>query len=358
MVTAAAPTAFEEEEFEEDEDYIPFTYSISSYGADYTIDMLVKRMQTGDIEVPPFQRGYVWSFLQASRFIESLLLGLPVPGIFLSKQFETQRLLVIDGQQRLRTLQFFYEGVFPPLKKTFELKGVQPIFEGLTYKTLKMEDRRRLDDSILHSTIVKQDKPEEDNSSIFYLFERLNTGGLLLSTQEIRSSLYQGDFNDLLKQLNEYPNWRKTYGRISSRMRDIELILRFFALRYHVGSYYRPMNMFLNKYIGKNRELSRESKNTLSRVFIEMIDTAYNGIGNDVFKRGRVVTSSIFDAVSVGLSRRLENGPISNITDLKQRYHALLTNQSFLDAITVATSDEKSVHSRIDLATKAFADLK
>lgn len=86
---------------------VPLKYSITSYGADYPIDGLVKRLQNDDITVPSFQRGYVWTMKQASRFVESLLLGLPVPGIFLSKEDETSKLLVIDGQQRLRVFNGF-----------------------------------------------------------------------------------------------------------------------------------------------------------------------------------------------------------------------------------------------------------
>ncbi|MEA5508035.1 DUF262 domain-containing protein [Halotia wernerae UHCC 0503] len=107
---------------EEDNEVIPFRYSITSYGADYPVDSLVKRLEIGSIYIPSLQRRYVWKLEQASRFIESLLLGLPVPGIFLSKEKETQKLLVIDGQQRLRTLQYFYNGVFQPDKKEFVLK--------------------------------------------------------------------------------------------------------------------------------------------------------------------------------------------------------------------------------------------
>jgi uncharacterized protein with ParB-like and HNH nuclease domain len=102
---------------EESDEKIIFKYSITSYGADYTLDSLVKRIQDGSIYVPSFQRAYVWKIKDASRFIESLLLGLPVPGIFLSKE-QDKKLLVIDGLQRLRTLQYFYEGIFYPTKKS------------------------------------------------------------------------------------------------------------------------------------------------------------------------------------------------------------------------------------------------
>ena len=116
---------------EEPDEKIIFRYSITSYGADYTLDSLVRRIQDGSIYVPSFQRAYVWKIQDASRFIESLLLGLPVPGIFLSNEQDTQKLLVIDGLQRLRTLQYFYEGIFAPAKKEFALKDVNSNFEGL-----------------------------------------------------------------------------------------------------------------------------------------------------------------------------------------------------------------------------------
>ena len=89
------------------DEIIPFQYSITAYGADYPIDGLVKRISDGSIFLPPFQREYIWDRKRASRFVESLLLGLPVPGIFLSREEETNRLLVIDGHQRLRTLEYF-----------------------------------------------------------------------------------------------------------------------------------------------------------------------------------------------------------------------------------------------------------
>src|SRR5256714_15410421 len=103
-----------EDETAEDPTVAPIQYDISSFGADYDVEGLVKRLERGDILIPPFQRNYVWSFKDASRFIESLLLGLPVPGIFLAKESDSNRLLVLDGQQRLKTLQVFYNGFFNP----------------------------------------------------------------------------------------------------------------------------------------------------------------------------------------------------------------------------------------------------
>jgi len=108
---------------------------------------------------------------KADRFIESLLLGLPVPGIFLVKE-ATGRLLVLDGHQRLFTLRAFYDGVINGVE--YRLENVQEKFIGKRYRDLDVEDRRRLDDSIIHATVVRQDVPTDDQSSIYVIFERLN----------------------------------------------------------------------------------------------------------------------------------------------------------------------------------------
>ena len=336
----------------------PFKYAITSYGADYPVDGLVKRMASGAIFIASFQRGYVWSLPQASRFIESLLLGLPVPGIFLSKEEQAQKLLVIDGQQRLRTLEYFYDGIFRPTGREFTLQGVQPQFEGATYKTLSSEDRRRLDDSILHATIIKQEEPSEDDSSIYYIFERLNTGGLVLQPQEIRAAIYHGPFNDLLKELNEDAAWRSIYGAPSSRMRDQELILRFLALHFTAEKYARPLKAFLNTYMGANRHFALQGPNQLRDAFLPSVALLSGTIGPRAFKPKRALNAAVFDAVMVGLARRLREGPVRVRDDVAQRYAVLLTNDNFVAATERSTTDEESVRRRLEVATESFATIR
>ena len=184
---------------------------VESYGADYTVDSIIQRIEKEKIFVPPFQRKYVWTQNQASRFIESLILGLPVPGVFFSKEEETERLLIIDGQQRILSIANFYKGVFD--NKKFKLKGVQEYLEGKAYEDLNEADKNRLDDSILHATIIKQDTPSDDESSIYMVFERLNTGGTPLQPQEIRACVYYGEFNELLSDLVKNEYWRNIFGK-------------------------------------------------------------------------------------------------------------------------------------------------
>jgi Protein of unknown function DUF262 len=153
-------------------------YSITSYGADYPVDGLVQRLNRGSIRVPSFnpevstasgivgfQREFVWTKSQADRFVESLLLGLPVPGIFLVQEPDNV-LLVLDGQQRLGSLQAFYNGIFKG--KEFRLSYVEHQFKGLSYADLPGESQRRLDDSIIHATIVRQDERSDDQSAIYF----------------------------------------------------------------------------------------------------------------------------------------------------------------------------------------------
>ena len=187
----------------------PYIYSITAYGADYPVDSLVKRIDSGDIVVPRFswppderseivgfQREYVWPRTKSDRFIESLLLGLPVPGVFLVRE-PTDRFLVLDGHQRLHTLRSFYEGVIHG--QEYRLDGVEERFHDKRYQDLDVDDRRRLDDSIIHATVIRQDEPSEDQSSVYMIFERLNTGGVNLQPQEIRVALYHGEFVRVLR---------------------------------------------------------------------------------------------------------------------------------------------------------------
>jgi len=348
-----------EDDLEDEEELMPFKYSITSYGADYPVDGLVRRIRDGSIYVPPFQREYVWKIDRASRFVESLLLGLPVPGIFLSREEEEQKLMVIDGQQRLRTLQYFYDGIYVPDNREFALEGVVPQFERATYKSLKEGERRLLDDSILHATIVKQDDPSDDYSSVYHIFERLNTGGVLLQPQEIRSAMYHGKFNDLLGELNENKSWRSVFGNISARMKDQELILRFLALYSKAEEYKSPMKGFLNLYMGQNKKLKLQPAEELRKIFTETIEFAVANLGEEAFKPKKGINSPVFDAVMVGIARRLEKGEVHDSEELRKRYQILLEDNEFSTIVfRGGTTSEERVRLRLKLATEAFADLK
>jgi len=338
----------------EDEDATTdLRYQISSYGADYPVDGLVKRLRSGDIELPKFQREFVWPVTQSSKFIESLLLGLPVPAIFLSKDPGTQKLLVIDGQQRLKSLLFFYDGILRG--KEFKLQGVNKDFADATYKSLRDEDRRRLDDAILHAIIVRQEDPKDDDSSIFLVFERLNTTSTPLSEQEIRACVYHGPFNDHLATLNEKPAWRSIYGEVNLRQKDKELILRLLALHFDLASYERPMKLFLTNFMRKNRNLTLVNAAALDDAFIPTINLASGALGRGAFRPQRALNASVTDAILAGTARRLAIGRITDRKAYKAAVMSVLESDGFRELYTVGTTNKDKVTTRIAKIAEALS---
>lgn len=332
-----------------EESAAPMIYDISSYGADLDVEGLVKRLKRGDIFIPPFQRDYVWNQAEASRLVESLLLGLPVPGVFLAKEGESNKMSVIDGQQRLKSLLFFYEGFFNPKegdsrKRVFKLKNVQPQFEDKTYESLEEEDRIKLDNSIIHATIIKQESPNDNNTSIYHVFERLNTGGRKLTPQEIRSAIYIGKLNEMIAGLNDYPSWRVLFGKKNNRLKDQEMILRFFAMYTLLSDYNKPLKEFLNKFNGRYRNPTDEEIERLSTVFKRTTDLILEKFGKNAFRPDRVFNAAAFEVLMIGISKRLD----SNIEfdSIVENLGDLYKSQDFIDSITRATSDDKVVEQR------------
>ena len=345
-----------------DESVTPERYDITSYGADYDVEGLVRRMNRDEIFIPWFQREFVWTMADASRFIESLLLGLPVPGIFLAKEQETNRLLVIDGQQRLKTLQFFYGGYFNPneekkTQRVFKLVRVQQKFENLTYSELDESDRIKLDNSIIHATVIKQESPDDNDTSVFHVFERLNSGGRKLNAQEIRVALFHGAFLDLINGLNESDNWRNIYGRVSGRLKDKELILRFLAMYFDFENYHKPMVDFLNVFAKKHRNPPQSFINECSELFLDSCDLIYRSMGKKAFRPERTFNAAVFDSAMVGLAKRISFGSIPDATSVNYAYSELLKNPDYQKATSYSTADETFVHLRMLTAIEAFSSI-
>lgn len=362
---------FEIEDITEEDDIpVPYEYDISSYGADFPVESLVRRLKNDDILVPRFgqyrndvdqisgfQRSYVWSRPKADRFIESLLLGLPVPGIFLA-QDRANRFLVLDGQQRLLTLLYYYYGD-ETARKTIQLgNNVHPNYRGKGYEDLDDRDRRKLDDSIIHATVVKQINPKNDQSSIYDIFERLNTGGVNLQPQEIRIALYHGKLAKVLFEFNENPDWRFLYGRKSNRLKDVEMILRFFAFYYIGREYAKPMKSFLNQYMSSNRNLECQSKHDLKDVFYETTSFLKENLGNEAFRPKGALNAAALDSVMTGVAKRIQRGPVRNLSEVKTRLRDLFSKEEYIEAVMTGTSAENKVRTRLELASKAFTDIE
>ncbi len=189
-------------------------------------------------------------------------------------------------------------------------------------------------------------------SSIFLIFERLNTGGTLLQPQEIRSALYHGLFNDLLIELNANTAWRSLYGPRSKRKRDEELILRFFALFFALDKYERPLKIFLNRFMNRNKNLKIFNRESLTTLFFSTIDFIYQTFGKQAFRLIDTFNAALYDSLTVAISKNLERFRILDKKYLQKKFDDLKSDENFIRVITTATSDQENVITRIELACK------
>jgi hypothetical protein len=277
--TPAASADWLDSPSQEADDLSVEDYDIVSAPNDWNVTTIVNFIESGAVKIPPFQRNYVWDIKRASKLIESLLLGLPVPQVFLYEE-DRNSFLVIDGQQRLLSLYFFCKERFPLPGNRSAIrsllnngKGVSPEvllddtlfgdfrlrlpktvrgdanrFSRLTYNRLGA-DKTTLDLRTIRNVVIRQARPE-GHGAIFEIFSRLNTGGVNLAQQEIRASLYHSELMSSLVDLNALPAWRRAIGRSQpdARMRDSESILRALALARDLSSYAGSMAAFVNNF--------------------------------------------------------------------------------------------------------------
>ena len=344
----------------EDEDYdsAPPEYQIATYPADYTLEVLYQKWKADDIQIPDFQRGFVWKQVQASKLIESFLVGLPVPAVFLYNEHKSQRYFVIDGQQRLRSVFYFFEGFFgAPVRdqrQIFTLKGLDGAsrFHEKRFEDLQEADQRRLKNAVLRAFIVQQMDPNDD-TSMYHIFERLNTGGTLLPNQEIRNCVYHGRFVEFLESVNRSENWRSILGNQEPdrRRKDMELLVRFFAMRDLTG-YAKPMKDFLSKFMRKNKNPVDEVLQHSHEVFDGTCRAVVETLGSRPFHVRAGLNSAVFDAVMVAFSNHLDHP----IDDVAQRYRRLIENEEFDQCTRQGTTDKDVVHERFRKASELLFD--
>ncbi len=361
------PIELSEAEQEDLFDAEPVAQQVTYSGQDFDVEGLVRRMSKDDILIPKFghederittagfQRSFVWTRPQMDRFIESLLLGYPIPGIFLVRQAD-RRYLVLDGQQRLRTLQQFYKGEFA--EREYALSNVTDRLKGLTYSSLPEDERRLLDNTFFQATVVDTDGSRESLEVVYQIFERLNSGGTQLTPHEIRVALYPGPFIDFLEKLNQDPNWRAVYGKRSPRLRDQELVLRVLAF-YSVGpTYRRPLKTFLNNFASEYRYLRRLNHKELEASFRRASELIASAEGRQAVRyQSSQVNAALTEALFVGLMRRLDFQQEIKAGDVVKAINDIQKNKDLQAAVSRATANEESVKTRLEVATKRFAKI-
>lgn len=341
-------------------------FNITSWGADPSVRELITQYQEGDIEKPELQRKYVWKKKDASRFIESLLLGLPVPSIFLANIEVTGKRLIIDGYQRIRTLyDFIIEGIWHGDDSPFNLINSDAInqrWRNKSFKDLSEADQRRLKNYTIHAIIFEQKHPSND-SGMFQVFERINTSGTTLNDQEVRNCVYQGAMNNLLFELNKLEKWRRLFGNVAedNRMVDLELILRFFALNneevYNSPNRNISLKQLLNAEMRKNTKDSEyisksktEFEQVVSFIFEQFGEEAFFNLQKDLQKIRRRLYPTVYDSLMIATSIALSRGYAANDEDLKEKRMKLLRDEEYRESITQGTMLVEHIRTRISKA--------
>lgn len=357
-------------------------YDISVIPNDFNITTIFNLIDSGAVEMPVFQRNYIWDKKRASRFIESLILGLPVPQIFLYQK-ERNKFLVIDGQQRLLSIYYYIKQRFPLVEKRSELRKVFDLnngipdsilfndmyfqdfklqlsksengeknpLDGLRYNTLGLY-KSNFEFMTIRCMAIRQNEPKEDDSSVFEIFSRLNTGGVNLSNQEIRACLYYSDFFRILNILNQNSIWRNIYGKPEDgKFRDVEIILRSFALLCDGENYSGSMNGFINRFAKKAMNYSTSEIEYFENLFTSFLESC-SEISRETFatKKGEF-NGALFDSVFVATVDRYykEKSLVGGKTQ-PDKINALKKDVEFEEAITHSTSHTKMVKKRLEKA--------
>jgi hypothetical protein len=345
---------------EEESDDTPFVeFDISVSPADPTLELLANKVVQGDIIIPFYQRKYVWKIEQASRLIESFLMGLPVPQVFLYVNDDDQ-LEIIDGQQRIMSVKYFFEGYFGDAdqhgrRQIFRLKGLseRSEYNAKTYDELSTRDQRRLKNTALRAIHIKQLKPSKRSDSVFHIFERLNTGGTRLRPQEIRNAVYRGEIVKQLKELNNNSNWQKILGisHVDKNQKDVEIVLRLFSLFEVWQSYEKPMLGYLNKQMREHQKFESERAGRFRERFPKVVELLCNSVTRPFRPRG-VINVAMLDSVMIAL---LEDESI-NAEQLEARYKKLASDEDFKKYTGGATTDTQMVRERIKRAKRILGD--
>lgn len=355
------PEALEQQDFAEGIlSVTPEQRKLHTETYDFTVETIVEKLggDSKSIFIPDFQRKYVWSDVQASRLIESLIIQCPIPVIYMNQEPD-ERLSVIDGNQRLTSIRRY-------LRNEFALKGLTayPELEGLRFFELDPRFQRHIQNRTLRCIVILKDTHPQVK---FDVFERLNTGATKLTPQELRHGLYYGDLmkqaalavkeNNLLSLLEIKDN---------KRMKAEELVIRFWSMRVDYKKYRKPLSIFINNFADSHRVLSDKEKINYQKSFKAALDTGKNLLGGLLFKifdRNLKVESSfnsaLYDAIMIGVSILIENGRLKPLaTEEAQHMLAQLieTDEAFRKAISIATSDELQVRYRIEAITKLYGN--
>lgn len=324
---------------------------------DMSVKELISMVNDNMINIAPeYQRQFRWDDTRQSALIESIFLGIPVPSLFMATNNDGTW-EVIDGVQRLSTIINFAAEKISQARKRIEKE--EPLVLRELKKLSSFIDKKFTDlprslqiEFLLKPIKITTLSDKSDKSVRFDLFERLNTGGIKLSDQEIRSCIFRGKFNDFIKNLSQSEDFNSTIKLSKAFENDgtkEELVLRFFSYLNYRNSFEHSVVGFLNEYMEeananfnykKNEEIFRNTFSELAKLEYGIVKT-----------RTRSITSFIlFEAVSVGAAEAIRKKGKININD----FYNWVSKKDFNDLVTGATNTKSRVFARIDYCEKQF----
>ncbi|HXE07728.1 MAG TPA: DUF262 domain-containing protein [Acidobacteriaceae bacterium] len=332
---------------------------IFTTSSDPTIKDLYDRFKEGELSLQPdFQRQFVWDAKRSSRLIESVLLSVPLPIIYLAEEQDGNE-SVIDGQQRLTSFFDFLDG-------KFKLSGLQVREElnGLRFPELPKESQSIIKKTSLRAITIKR---ESDKELKFEIFERLNSGSVALNDQELRNCIYRGPYMNLLKEMSEDPDFRKllNFSGPDKRMRDVEMALRFSTF-FHASylNYTPPMKSFMSSDMEEHQYMSSSKQDSLRSAFKKSCQLVFSLLGERAFKRfyrgdeqnangrweAKKVNSSLYDVLMLGFVPYEKPQVYPKLDSIREAFIDLMANNdSFISAIELSTSSKQAIETRFDL---------
>jgi len=339
----------------------PSIYPIDTYDFEldireehHTVFGLYRKILQGKVKMDPeFQRNFVWKNKQKSQFIESLIINIPLPPIYVSQDNEGN-FVIVDGLQRTHTLKSFIDG-------DLILEGLEaiPKLNDLTFNDLPIELKTRIEDKNLLLYILK---PSVPLVVVYDIFKRINTGGTTLERQEIRNCIYIGESTRLLKELAEEDVFRIAidYGISPNRMKDREAVLRYLAFKIYDyrSEYQNDMDEFLSQAMKRINSMSKEEIENVKIDFLRSMKFSYEFFGSDNFRlptefsRGRI-NIAIFESISYFFSNESDEYLYSNKGRIVDNYWKfLLKDQNYLDSVRFSTGTTSKVRNRFSLVQK------
>ena len=347
--------------------------TVLTRATDPEIESLYGKYKRGKLILDPdFQRRFVWDRQKASSLIESTLLNVPLPIIYLAEEIDGRE-SVIDGQQRLTSFFSFIDG-FLPGGETFRLTKMKKFseLENKIYREIgeDMQDKIRYS-QIRVITILNSSDPKLK----FEIFERLNKGAVSLNPMELRNCVYQGEYMQLLKLLagdNDFLQ-RTGFKSVDPRMRDVELVLRFAAF-YHTShlSYRGPMKDFLNSEMDKYKNITKDEADRLRAAFRNALQIMKTLFGDSAFRRfhpgtkskpdgswkSNTVNAALYDVLMGVFYDKDKNQVYPALDALREGVIDLMVSDTeFIDAILAGTSDEARVKRRFKILQNRVDDI-